>query len=436
MIPGNKASFYTLGCKLNFSETSAIAKDLEEAGFARVEFEETPDLFVINTCSVTDNADKKCRNIIRKAKRINPESFVVVIGCYAQLKPKEISEIEGVNLVLGANEKFNIPDHLQKTSPEVRNEYISSRIGEVRDFVPSFSGGDRTRTFLKIQDGCDYFCAFCTIPLARGKSRNADVASTLVQAQEAIDSGAKEIVLTGVNIGDFGQGKGDSFFDLIKALDELEGVERFRISSIEPNLLSNDIIEFVARSKKFMPHFHIPLQSGNDELLQKMKRKYDRKLYTSRVEKIKALMPNAAIGVDVIVGFPGEAEDHFLDTYNYLNELPVSYLHVFTYSERANTVAIKMEESVPWNVRTERSKQLRILSQKKKAAFYRQFEDTDQKVLFEHEEEDGYRFGFSENYIKVRVKADLVEGNQSHPVKIGKAHGAEFTEALIHEMSL
>jgi len=436
MIPGNKASFYTLGCKLNFSETSAIAKDLEEAGFARVEFEETPDLFVINTCSVTDNADKKCRNIIRKAKRINPESFVVVIGCYAQLKPKEISEIEGVNLVLGANEKFNIPDHLQKTSPEVRNEYISSRIGEVRDFVPSFSGGDRTRTFLKIQDGCDYFCAFCTIPLARGKSRNADVASTLVQAQEAIDSGAKEIVLTGVNIGDFGQGKGDSFFDLIKALDELEGVERFRISSIEPNLLSNDIIEFVARSKKFMPHFHIPLQSGNDELLQKMKRKYDRKLYTSRVEKIKALMPHAAIGVDVIVGFPGEAEDHFLDTYNYLNELPVSYLHVFTYSERANTVAIKMEESVPWNVRTERSKQLRILSQKKKAAFYRQFEDTDQKVLFEHEEEDGYRFGFSENYIKVRVKADLVKGNQSHPVKIGKAHGAEFTEALIHEMSL
>ena len=436
MIPGNKASFYTLGCKLNFSETSAIAKDLEEAGFARVEFEETPDLFVINTCSVTDNADKKCRNIIRKAKRINPESFVVVIGCYAQLKPKEISEIEGVNLVLGANEKFNIPDHLQKTSPEVRNEYISSRIGEVRDFVPSFSGGDRTRTFLKIQDGCDYFCAFCTIPLARGKSRNADVASTLVQAQEAIDSGAKEIVLTGVNIGDFGQGKGDSFFDLIKALDELEGVERFRISSIEPNLLSNDIIEFVARSKKFMPHFHIPLQSGNDELLQKMKRKYDRKLYTSRVEKIKALMPHAAIGVDVIVGFPGESEDHFLDTYNYLNELPVSYLHVFTYSERANTVAIKMEESVPWNVRTERSKQLRILSQKKKAAFYRQFEDTDQKVLFEHEEEDGYRFGFSENYIKVRVKADLVKGNQSHPVKIGKAHGAEFTEALIHEMSL
>ena len=436
MIPGNKASFYTLGCKLNFSETSAIAKDLEEAGFARVEFEETPDLFVINTCSVTDNADKKCRNIIRKAKRINPESFVVVIGFYARLKPKEISEIEGVNLVLGANEKFNIPDHLQKTSPEVRNEYISSRIGEVRDFVPSFSGGDRTRTFLKIQDGCDYFCAFCTIPLARGKSRNADVASTLVQAQEAIDSGAKEIVLTGVNIGDFGQGKGESFFDLIKALDELEGVERFRISSIEPNLLSNDIIEFVARSKKFMPHFHIPLQSGNDELLQKMKRKYDRKLYTSRVEKIKALMPHAAIGVDVIVGFPGESEDHFLDTYNYLNELPVSYLHVFTYSERANTVAIKMEESVPWNVRTERSKQLRILSQKKKAAFYRQFEDTDQKVLFEHEEEDGYRFGFSENYIKVRVKADLVKGNQSHPVKIGKAHGAEFTEALIHEMSL
>lgn len=431
MIPGNKASFYTLGCKLNFSETSTIARDLEEAGFARVDFDDQADVYVINTCSVTDNADKKCRNIIRKAKRNNPDSFVVVIGCYAQLKPQEIAAIEGVNLVLGANEKFNLPKHLEKLSPDVANKHISGRIGAVRDFYPSFSKGDRTRTFLKIQDGCDYFCSFCTIPLARGKSRNASISETLDQAGKAISSGAKEIVLTGVNIGDFGQGADENFFELIKALDQLEGLERFRISSIEPNLLSDEIIEFVSKSDKFMPHFHIPLQSGNDELLKAMKRKYDRALYTSRVEKIKSLMPHACIGVDVIVGFPGETEEHFLDTYNYLNELPISYLHVFTYSERANTAAPKMDESVEWSVRLERSKRLRILSQKKKAAFYKSQEGTTQKVLLEELEEDGYRSGFTENYVKVRLDANITRANELLEVELGKAHGAEFNEANI-----
>ncbi len=420
-----------MGCKLNFSETSTIARDLEEAGFARVDFDEQADVYVINTCSVTDNADKKCRNIIRKAKRINPNSFVVVIGCYAQLKPQEIADIEGVNLVLGANEKFNLPKHLEKLSPDVENKHISGRIGAVRDFYPSFSKGDRTRTFLKIQDGCDYFCSFCTIPLARGKSRNASIQETLKQAREAISAGAREIVLTGVNIGDFGQGGEENFFQLIKSLDQLEGLDRFRISSIEPNLLSDEIIEYVSSSDKFMPHFHIPLQSGNDELLIAMKRKYDRALYTSRVEKIKTLMPHACIGVDVIVGFPGETEGHFLDTYEYLNNLPISYLHVFTYSERANTVAPKMEDTVEWSVRLERSKRLRILSQKKKAAFYNSQEGTAQRVLIEDLEEDGYRFGFTENYVKVRLDAKSTQANEILEVELGKAHGAEFNEANI-----
>lgn len=436
MVPGNKASFYTLGCKLNFSESSGLAKDLEKIGFARVDFEDQPDVFVINTCSVTDNADKKCRNIIRKAKRINPDAFVAVIGCYAQLKPKEIASIEGVNLVLGANEKFKLAEHLQKHSSETKNHSIAGRIGEVRDFAPSFSSGDRTRTFLKVQDGCDYFCAFCTIPLARGKSRNASISETLLQAQKAVDAGAVEIVLTGVNIGDFGQGSDQNFLKLIQALDQLEGLERFRISSIEPNLLSNEIIDFVAQSDKFMPHFHIPLQAGNDRLLQSMKRKYNRELYSSRVERIRKKIPHACIGVDVIVGFPGETDTLFLESYEYLNQLPVAYLHVFTYSERPNTVATKMEQAVDWQTRLERSKMLRILSHKKKAAFYKAFENTSQKVLFEHEEEDGFRFGFTENYIKVRARSSEVKANQTTELALGKAIGSEFCEAEIYSTAL
>ena len=431
MIHGNKVSYYTLGCKLNFAETSGIAKDIERAGFARVSFEDTPDIYVINTCSVTDNADKKCRSIIRKAKRINPSSFVIVIGCYAQLKPQEIANIDGVNLVLGANEKFNIPEHLNKLDNGITNEYIAGRIGQVKDFVPSFSSGDRTRTFLKIQDGCDYFCAFCTIPLARGKSRNADIESTVNEARKAVQSGAKEIVLTGVNIGDFGQGSDtENFFNLIKALDEIEDLDRFRISSIEPNLLSNEIIAFVAESKKFMPHFHIPLQSGNDELLISMKRKYDRALYTSRVQTIKKLMPHACIGVDVIVGFPGESKEHFQDTYDYLKDLEVAYLHVFTYSERNNTAALKLDESVSWETRLERSKKLRILSHKKKSAFYKAFEGTEQQVLTENEEENGFRFGFTQNYIKVRLKALDFAANEITTVQLGEASGAEHVGIL------
>lgn len=401
-----KVAFYTLGCKLNFSETSGIAQNFEKGGYAKVDFEERPDVFVINTCSVTDNADKKCRNIVRKAKSINPNAYVAVIGCYAQLKPQEISEIKGVNLVLGANEKFNILEHVEKLEQESKDSAVvlGGEIDDVTEFFPSYSIGDRTRTFLKVQDGCDYSCSFCTIPLARGKSRSNTIKETLKTASEVASTQAKEVVLTGVNLGDFGRYNNESFHELVLELDKLEGIERFRISSIEPNLLSNPTIDFIATSKKFVPHFHIPLQSGSPELLRSMKRRYKREIYTSRVEKIKTLMPHCCIGVDVIVGFPGETEEKFIETYDYLNELDVSYFHVFTYSERANTLAPKLEKSVDRKTRDERSKKLRILSAKKKRAFYQENIGKSFPVLFEAENNNDFMFGFTSNYVKVKTK--------------------------------
>ena len=407
-----KVAFYTLGCKLNFSETSGIAQNFEKGGYAKVDFEERPDVFVINTCSVTDNADKKCRNIVRKAKSINPNAYVAVIGCYAQLKPQEISEIKGVNLVLGANEKFNILEHVEKLELENTHSTVvlGGEIDDVNEFFPSYSIGDRTRTFLKVQDGCDYSCSFCTIPLARGKSRSNTIKETLKTASEVASRQAKEVVLTGVNLGDFGRYNNESFHDLVLELDKLEGIERFRISSIEPNLLTNLTIDFIATSKKFVPHFHIPLQSGSPEILKSMKRRYKRDIYTSRVEKIKTLMPHCCIGVDVIVGFPGETEEKFIETYDYLNELNVSYFHVFTYSERANTLAPKLEKPVDRKTRDERSKKLRILSAKKKRAFYQENIGKSFPVLFEAEKNNDFMFGFTSNYVKVKTKynEDLV----------------------------
>lgn len=402
MTEGPKVAFHTLGCKLNFSETSEIAKILATAGYAKVEMNEHPDVLVINTCSVTDQADQKCRNIVRRAVKLNPDVFVAVIGCYAQLKPEEILKIDGVNVVLGANEKFKILEHIQTKEKEKRA--VVGHIKEVNEFVPSFSSGDRTRTFLKVQDGCNYFCAFCTIPLARGRSRSASIEETLIQAKKAIDTGAKEIVLTGVNIGDFGTANGETFFDLIKQLDELEGIERFRISSIEPNLLSEDIIDFVAGSKKFMPHFHIPLQSGDDEILRAMRRRYRTDLYRNRIERIKQQIPHACIGVDVITGFPGEMDALFLNTLNFLKDLPISYLHVFTYSERPNTTALRIDEVVPMGVRQERTNQLRMLSEKKRRAFYQLFAGESRKVLWEASETEGRMLGYSDNYVRVSKK--------------------------------
>ncbi|MDX1350263.1 MAG: tRNA (N(6)-L-threonylcarbamoyladenosine(37)-C(2))-methylthiotransferase MtaB [Putridiphycobacter sp.] len=399
-----KVAFYTLGCKLNFSETSTISRNFENQGFAKVDFTDRPDIFVINTCSVTDNADKKCRQIVKKALKINPKAFVTMIGCYTQLKPTETSQIPGVDLVLGANEKFNILEHIETLEKNQTTAVLNSNIKETRDFIPSFSMGDRTRSFLKVQDGCDYFCTFCTIPLARGKSRNASIASTVTEAEKIAKTDIKEIVITGVNIGDFGQGDKENFYELVKALDKVEGIERYRISSIEPNLLSNDIIQFVAHSQRFLPHFHIPLQSGSNNLLKAMRRKYLKELYSERVKSIKTLMPDACIGVDVIVGFPGETDEVFMETVDFIKDLDVSYLHVFTYSERANTTAKKMAGAVPLPVRRERSKQLHILSDKKKRAFYETQINKSKQVLFEGEENEGTMYGFTENYIKVKTK--------------------------------
>ena len=403
MSANKKVALYTLGCKLNFSETSTVARMFEDEGFARVDFNDTPDVFVINTCSVTENADKKCKQLVKKALKINPEAFVAIIGCYAQLKPDEIAQIYGVDMVLGASEKFKIVEHFQNIEKREQTAVIASKISTVNEFIPSYSKGDRTRSFLKIQDGCDYFCTFCTIPLARGKSRNHSVSETVKIAKEVALTDAREVILTGVNIGDFGQGEGETFFDLIKELDKIEGIERYRISSIEPNLLTTEIIEFVAQSGKFMPHFHIPLQSGSNKILKAMRRKYEKELYVERVQKIKELMPYASIGVDVIIGFPGETEDDFLETYNFLNELDVSYLHVFTYSERKNTTAIKMDGVVPKSERSKRSKMLHILSDKKKRFFYEQHIGKTYNVLFESEQHDDYLNGFTDNYIKVKV---------------------------------
>lgn len=402
MIQYKKVAFYTLGCKLNFSESSTIARGFEEVGYARVEFDDTPDIFVINTCSVTENADKKCKQLVKKAKRINPAAFICIIGCYAQLKPDEIATIHGVNLVLGANEKFNLLEHIENYD-SAESIILSSSIKETKDFIPSFSMGDRTRSFLKIQDGCDYFCTFCTIPLARGKSRNASIAETIKEAEKIAATEVKEVVLTGVNIGDFGQNGAENFFGLIQGLDKVEGIDRFRISSIEPNLLSNEIIGFcLTTANRFVPHFHIPLQSGSDTLLEAMRRKYDSALYRNRIEQIKSTNPNACVGVDVIVGFPGETDEEFMITYNFLKDLDISYLHVFTYSERANTTANKMADSVPIHVRRDRSKMLHILSDKKKRAFYGTQIGKSGMVLWENENHEGWMHGFTENYIKVK----------------------------------
>ncbi len=405
-----RVAFYTLGCKLNFSETSTIARLFEDGGFAKVDFEDNPDIFVINTCSVTENADKKCKQLVKRAKKISPESMVIILGCYAQLKPEEISRIPGVDLVLGANEKFNVLAHLEKKS-EVSVVY--ENIKHTHDFIASHSYGDRTRSFLKVQDGCDYFCTFCTIPLARGKSRNASISATLAEAHKIAQTEVKEVVLTGVNIGDFGQGGEENFFGLVQALDEVEGIDRFRISSIEPNLLSNEIIEFcLQEAKRFVPHFHIPLQSGSDQILEKMRRKYLSGLYAERVQQIKSINLDTCIGVDVIVGFPGETDEDFLATVNFLKDLDISYLHVFTYSERANTGAPKLGTKVPMETRRERSKMLHLLSDRKKLAFYQTQVGKKKSVLFEQEENEGLLYGFSENYVKVKTPFNAALVNQ------------------------
>ena len=413
------AAFYTLGCKLNFSETSTISRDLEEEGYAKIDFELGADIYIVNTCSVTDQADKKCRNIVRKALKYNPNAFIIVIGCYAQLKPEEISTIEGVDLVLGAQEKFNIGKYLDDTNKKNKPVLLNQSIKNVKTFYPGYSVGDRTRSFFKVQDGCNYFCSFCTIPLARGKSRSGSISQTIEKAKEIGRSEVKEVVLTGINLGDFGYGTNENFFQLVKELDQLNGIYRYRISSIEPDLLTEEIIQFVNSSNKFVPHFHIPLQSGSDYLLKKMRRKYDTDLYCSRIRLIKKLMPHACIGVDVIVGFPGETKEEFNKTIEYLKSLPISYLHVFTYSERANTNAPKMNDVVPMDIRRKRSKQLRILSLKLKLKFYNENIGYKGKVLLESKEENNL-IGFTENYIKVKIPFDDKMINTIQEVRIEK----------------
>lgn len=414
MATPRTVSFHTLGCKLNFSETSSIKRQFEDNGYTAVDFEVGADIYVINTCSVTDFADKKCRYEVRRALKYSPDAKIVVVGCYAQLKPQEISNIDGVDLVLGAAEKFNILNYIDELSAAPSKGMVKAgEVSEANTFVDSFSFGDRTRSFLKVQDGCNYKCTFCTIPQARGKSRSDTIENVVKNAEKIADLGVKEIVLTGVNIGDFGNGteviegmrpkKEALFIDLARALDEVQGIERFRISSIEPNLCTDEIIDFVAQSKRFVPHFHIPLQSGSNKLLRLMSRRYKRELYASRVEKIKSVMPHCCIGVDVIVGFPGESEEDFKDTYAFLNELDVSYFHVFTYSERANTPASSMDGVVDMGIRRERNKMLRILSEKKKRAFYNQYVGTTRKALLEHSKEEGVLHGFTDNYIKISL---------------------------------
>jgi len=459
-------AFHTLGCKLNFSETSTLARSLEEAGYAKVRQEERPDVFVLNTCSVTENADKECRRHVRRFQSINPEAFIAVVGCYAQLKPEEIASIPGVDLVLGANEKFDLASYIDEristpilgnkvggvaheTSAESlaedlagvrtatagsspssgdptevrRGKAIYSPIKEVKRFVPSWNANDRTRTFLKVQDGCDYFCSFCTIPLARGRSRSATIAETLEHAAAIAAGGVKEIVLTGVNTGDFGKGHDQDFLQLIEALDQVEGIERFRISSIEPNLCHDGVIDFVASSKRFAPHFHMPLQSGSDVILERMRRRYDTALYAERVARIKERMPHACIGVDVITGTPGETDEEFLKTHAFLRSIAVDYLHVFTYSERANTTAVRMDESIPMEVRRERTKQLRILSNKQQRAFYQKHLGTVRKVLFEAEENEGQMLGFTDNYLRVTMPFDPAFVNRIVPTELTSIDG-------------
>lgn len=416
-----KVAFYTLGCKLNFSETSTLARSFEAKGFRKVEFHESPDIFVINTCSVTDNADKKCRKVVREARKISPDAYVAIVGCYAQLKPKEITEIPGVDAVLGAAEKFRLVELLGDFTRQDQPLMMSSDVAAINTFNTSYSINDRTRTFLKVQDGCDYSCTFCTIPLARGKSRSDSVLNVVERAKELAAKEVKEIVLTGVNTGDFGIQEGlrkERFIDLIRALDEVEGIYRFRISSIEPNLLSNEIIEFVANSRRFVPHFHIPLQSGSNKILRLMRRRYLRELYQDRVETIRRRMPDACIGVDVITGFPGETHHDFLETYEFLNALDISYLHVFTYSERDHTPAATFEGRVSGSERADRSKMLHSLSDKKRRKFYDDQLGKVTNVLFENDVVEGRMFGFTHNYVRVGVQYDPILVNEIKPVQL------------------
>ena len=435
-------AFHTLGCKLNFSETSTIARNLKDSGYQKVEFTDSANVYVINTCSVTANADKECRTIVKNAMKANPDGFVVVVGCYAQLKPQEIAEMEGVDLVLGAAEKFNIAEYLDDINKKEETIVHSCEIEEADFYVGSYSIGDRTRAFLKVQDGCDYKCTYCTIPLARGISRSDTVENVIKNANEIAQKGIKEIVLTGVNIGDYGKGEfgnkkhEHTFLELVQELDQVEAIERIRISSIEPNLLKNETIDFVSKSNRFVPHFHIPLQSGSDEILKKMKRRYLSNLYLDRVTKIREVMQSACIGVDVIVGFPGETEEIFMETYNFLNELPISYLHVFTYSERDNTEAIEFEGVVEQGERKRRNKMLRILSEKKRQAFYQSQLNSTQKVLWEHDNKEGKMFGFTENYVKVQTdfNPDLV--NETQIVDLIRINHNGIVEVKIHELEL
>lgn len=430
MNPQKTVAFHTLGCKLNFAETSTIARQFEQNGFQKTTFENPADVYVVNTCSVTEDANRECRRIVRNALRNSPEAFVIVTGCYAQLKPEEISTIKGVDLVLGANEKFNVLKFLSEGQKKEKAEIHSCQIEDVNDFIGSYSASDRTRAFLKVQDGCDYNCSYCTIPLARGSSRSDSIENTVRNAEKIAGLGIKEIVLTGVNIGDFGTtspnplqrgaNSRETFLDLIKELDKVIGISRFRISSIEPNLLTDEIIEFVSSSEKFVPHFHIPLQSGSDKILGLMRRRYKRELYTERIQKIKLRMPYCCIGADVIVGFPGETEEDFLDTYNFINSLNISYLHVFTYSERENTEAIEFKPVIPIADRRKRNKVLRNLSAVKQHRFYSENVGTMHSVLFEGENKDGFIHGFTENYIKVKTKFDSKLVNQLREVYLSE----------------
>lgn len=436
-----KVAFYTLGCKLNFSETSAIGRQFKDAGFENVSFTDEADIYIINTCSVTDHADKKCRKVVQEALKHSPNAYIAVVGCYAQLKPEEISGIPGVDIVLGAAEKFRIIEYISDLTKQPKTRIYNQPIEATKEFIPSFSLGDRTRTFLKVQDGCDYICTFCTIPLARGSSRSDTISNVIHRAETVAASGVKEIVLTGVNLGDFGIRDGvreNRFFDLITALDSVQGIDRIRISSIEPNLLSDEIITFVAGSAKFVPHFHIPLQSGSNKILGLMRRRYRRELYAERVALIKQLIPDCCIGVDVIVGFPGESREDFIDTYNFLNELDISYLHVFNYSERDNTPAADMKGKVPGSQRSDRSKMLHILSEKKRREFYQTQLGKPASVLFEADHKEGFMHGFSRNYVKVKTPYDPLLVNELREVKFeniafdGDMEISELAEIMVH----
>ena len=442
MNPLNTVAFYTLGCKLNFSETSTIARNFVDNNFKKVSFNEAADVYVINTCSVTENADNKFKNVVKKANKINPNAFIIAIGCYAQLKPNELSSVLGVNLVLGANEKFNILKYLDKLSTDDSPQVFSCNINDVDNYISSYSVSDRTRAFLKVQDGCDYKCTYCTIPLARGISRSDDINSIINNAEQISKTGIKEIVLTGVNIGDYGKGEfgnkkhESTFLDLIASLDKTSSIERIRISSIEPNLLKNEIISFVSKSNLFVPHFHIPLQSGSDEILKLMKRRYLRDLYEDRVKFIRNLMPDACIGVDVIVGFPGETEEYFMETFDFLNSLDISYLHVFSYSERDNTLASKLPQRIPNSIRSKRSKILRSLSLKKRRMFYESQLGKSKKVLFESENRKGYIHGFTDNYVKIRAPWNPELVNTIHQVNLESIDQEGFVRAKLKMFEL